>query len=328
MKLTVGKLRLIAILIVLGVLVIFGLTGIYIVNPGEQAVVLTFGQITDTKDSGTYWRMPLVQKVQVESRTQLHTQEYGYRTTQPATTTSEAVYEDVPKESIMLTGDQNIVSVEAVYQYYVTDVSSYLYEVDDPAGTMRCAFETVIRRSLQNLTLDDALLKKQEIEQQVLPAFRDMLKPYKIGVTISSVMIQNISVPAEVKTAYEDVNNALNEKTQRLDEAEKYKNQVVPNARGLAYKMLQDAQAYSAKAIANAGGEVAQFNDVYAKYVDNKEITRKRLLIETLESILAQANQLYIMDDTGGALKLLNLNGGVTAQPQATPVPQATTGGN
>jgi membrane protease subunit HflK len=327
----------ITILIVLGVLVIFGLTGIYIVNPGEQAVVLTFGQKTDVKDSGTYWRMPLVQQVRKQSTMQKYTVEYGFRTTVPATTTSVAQYEDKPEESIMLTSDQNIVSVEAVFQYSVADVSAFFYEVDDQEGTMRCAFETVLRRNLQNRTLDDALLNKQEISDQVLPDFRAMLQPYNIGVNITAVMIQNITVPKQVQAAYEDVNNALTEKTKNLDQAEQYKNKVVPNARAQAYTMVQDAQAYSAKTIANAQGEVAQFNDVYANYVDNKDITRKRLLIETLESILGNANKLFIMDDSSGMLKLLSLDGSSvpdTAQPteapMATPAPQptATTGGN
>ena len=112
----------------------------------------------------------------------------------------------------------------------------------------------MLRRNLQNRTLDEALLAKQEIEAQVLPDFLAMIKPYKLGITVSAVRIQNISVPTEVNSAYEDVINAMTEKTKNLDEAEKYKNQVVPNARGQAYKMVQDAQAYSAKTIANAEG--------------------------------------------------------------------------
>lgn len=331
-----GKIRLIAILVVLGIVGIYCLTGIYVVNPGEQAVVLTFGKITDTKDSGTYWRLPLVQDAQIQSTTRLYTLEYGFRTKTPATTTSAAVYEDKPEEAIMLTSDQNIVNVEVVYQITVSDVSAFLYRVDDPFGTMQCAFETVLRRNLQSRTLDEALLAKNEIAAQVLPDFQAVLRPYGMGVTVSAVMIQNISVPDQASAAYADVINATTEKTKNQDEAEKYKNQVLPNANAQAYKMVQDAQAYSARTIADAEGEVAQFNDVYAKYVDNKDITRKRLLIETLENILSQANQLFIMDDASGALKLLNLNTGSIATqspqpvitPSAAPQPTATAGGN
>ena len=149
-----------------------------------------------------------------------------------------------------------------------------------------------------------------------------MLAPYNMGVDVRDVMIQNISVPSEVSDAYADVNNAMNEKTRKLDESEKYKNQVVPAARAQAYQMLQQAEAYKAKTVAQAQGEVAEFNEVYQKYVNSKDITRKRLLIETLESILASAGKLYIVDDNGGMLKLLNIGEEDSATaPVATPKP-------
>jgi modulator of FtsH protease HflK len=330
-KLTASKVRLIAILIVVGVAIIFGLTGFYEVKQGEQAVILTFGQITETKEAGLYWRMPLIQEVRLQSRTVIYTIEYGFRTTQSATTTSQAQYQDMDDEAIILTGDQNIVRVEAVYQVIVQDVSSFLYRVDDPFGTMQCAFESVLRRNLQNRTLDDALLNKQDIEVQALQDFREMLKPYNLGVQVKEVRIQNINVPEEVKAAYEDVNNAKNEKTRKLDEAEQYYNKVVPSARAQAYTLEQSAQAYSARTVANANGEVAQFNDVYAKYIDNKEITRKRLLIETLESILANADKLYMVDDNSGVLKLLGLGGDTSSSGLSaitTPQPTEQAGGN
>lgn len=323
---TAVKIRVITVLVLVAVVAIIGFSGFYRVNEGEQAVVLTFGELSDTKEPGLYWHVPMIQQVKTQSRTQLYTLEYGYRTKQPATTTSEAVYEDVPEEAIMLTSDQNIVSVEAVYQVTVSDVSAYLYQVDDQFGTMQCAFETVLRRILQNRTLDDALLNKQEIEAQVLPDFREMLRPYNLGVTVSAVRIQNIVVPEEVKAAYEDVINAMNEKTRNLDVAEKYKNEVVPNARAQAYKMIQDAEAYRAKTIANAEGEVAEFNKVLEKYRNSKSITRTRLLIETLESMLASADHVYIMDEESGVLKMLTLTPGETTAPQATAAPAE--GGN
>lgn len=315
------KVRTLAVLVLIGLVVIICLTGIYRVDQGEQAVVLTFGQITDSKEPGLYWHAPVVQTIRKQSKTQIYTMEYGFRTQKTATTTEQAEYADMDNEAIMLTGDQNIVKVEAVYQVYVQDVGSFFYNVDDPFGTMQAAFETVLRRNLQNRTLDDALLNKQDIEARVLPDFRAMLQSYNLGVVIKEVRIQNIMVPGEVLTAYEDVNDAKNEKTRKLDEAEKYKNEIVPNARGSAYKMIQDAQAYRASKIANAQGEVAEFNDVYEKYVNSKEITRKRLLIETLETILANAKKLYMVDDNGSFLKMLNI-GDVQDQAAATPQPQ------
>lgn len=328
---TAKKIRLITILIVVGVAVIIGLTGIYRVNQGEQAVVLTFGEKSDIKEAGLYWHVPMIQDVRMQSTTQQYTLEYGFETTQVATPTSQAVYKDKPEESMMLTKDQNIVSVEAVYQITVSDVSSFLYQVDDQWGSMRCAFETVLRRMLQNRTLDDALLNRQQIESDVLKDFKAILLPYNMGVTVNAVRIQNITVPAEVNAAYEDVINAMNEKTRNLDVAEKYKNEVVPNAKAQAYKMEKDAEAYSAKTIANAQGDVAEFSKVHEKYLQNKEITRTRLLIETMESILSSSRQIYMADENSGVLKMLTLNQSPaprTETPAPTPQPTATPGGN
>ena len=207
---TAKKIRTITILILIAVVGIIGLSGIYRVNQGEQAVVLTFGEKSDVKEAGMYWHLPMIQKVQIQSTTQVYTLEYGFETTAVATSKTQAVYKEKPEESIMLTMDQNIVSVEAVYVVKVADVSLFLYQVDDQWKTMQCVFETVMRRTLQNRTLDDALLNRQEIETEVLKDFKAMLLPYNMGITVNAVKIQNIEVPAELKAAYEDVINAKN----------------------------------------------------------------------------------------------------------------------
>ena len=129
-----------------------------------------------------------------------------------------ALAKDEQDESVMLTNDNSIVSIEAIYQYTIRDVKQYYFDVDDPEGTLQLAFEAIIRRNIQNRPLDDALLNKEEIERQVLPDFQALIDTYEMGVKINDVRIQNITVPAAVSAAYEDVNNAKNEKTKRLDE--------------------------------------------------------------------------------------------------------------
>lgn len=305
-------------------------TGFYRVQEGCEGLVLTFGKITAQKGPGLYWRIPLIQQVRTESVTEIITQEFGFRTTTVGTTSSSSEYEDVPEEAIMITGDGNIVRVESVYQVVVKDPASYLFNVDDPMGTLQHAFETVLRRNIQNRTLDDALLNKQDIESQVLPDFRNLVNAYQLGLEVKEVRIQNITVPTEVAAAYEDVNNALNEKTQKLDEAEKYANQVVPAARAEAYNMVQQAEAYKAETIAQAEGEVTVFNQILEKYRLSPEITRQRLKIEAMEAILASASQKFIVEEDGGLLKLLPLEGDAAqgqeaAQPAPTPQPETTT---
>lgn len=290
--------------------------GCYRVGQGEEALVLTFGEVTDVKGPGLYWRVPLAQQVIAESVTTIHTQEYGFRTTSGGTANTAAKYVDVLEESEMLTADNSIVRLEAIYQYTIRDVKAYSFDADDPEGTMQLAFEAVIRRNVQSRPLDDALLNKEEIEQQVLPDFQALIDSYEVGIKINNVRIQNITVPTEVASAYEDVNNAKNEKTKRQDEAERYKNEVLPTARSNAYRLVQEAEGYKAETVAAAEAEAAVFTAVYEKYRSAPEITRTRLMIETLEKVLSGSGKLYLTDGAG-TTKLLTLENVATAQEAA-----------
>ena len=299
----------IALICVLAVVVLVGWGGFYRVGQGEEALVLTFGKVTATHGPGLYWHLPLVQDIISESVTTIHTKEYGFRTTRQGSYGTAAKYADETDEGVMLTNDNSIVSLEAIYQYTIRDVKQYSFDVHDPEGTLQLAFEAVIRRNIQNRSLDDALLNKEEIEREVLPDFQALIDSYEMGVKINDVRIQNITVPSEVASAYEDVNNAKNEKTKRLDEAERYKNNVLPTARSKAYAVLQEAEGFKAETIAAAEADVAVFKAIYEKYQQAPEITRTRLLIETLENVLSNANKLYLVDSESGTTKLLDLNG-------------------
>jgi membrane protease subunit HflK len=298
------------LLVLVAIVILLSVTSFYRVKQGENALILTFGKVTDTKvDAGLYWHIPLIQSTQIQSTTEIYTFEYGYRTTQSGTTSQGAQYYDVDAEAIMLTGDSNIVRVEAIYQVMVKDLEKFFYEVDDPFGTLHHAFETVIRRNVQNKTLDVALLEKQTIEEEVFPDFKNLVENiYNMGFDVKNVKIQNIVVPNEVIAAYEDVNNAKNEQTRKLDEGEKYKNLVVPASEAKAYKMVQDAEALKAETIAKAHGEVAVFDAVYEKYKLSPEITRKRLYIETIENIMNNAEKKYIINTDSGVLEFLPLD--------------------
>lgn len=291
----------------LAFIVLFVWSGFYRVGQGEEALVLTFGRVTDTNGPGLYWRIPLVQSVVSESVTTIHTKEYGFRTSYQGGYGQSARYIDEVDEGVMLTNDNSIVSLEAIYQYTIVDVHQYRFNIDDPEGTLQLAFEAVIRRNIQNRSLDDALLNKEEIEQQVLPDFQALVDSYSMGVKINDVRIQNITVPAAVAAAYEDVNNAKNEKTARLDEAERYKNNVIPAARSAAYELLQEAEAYKAETIAAAEADVAVFSALYEKYVLAPEVTRSRMVYEVLEKVLSGSAKLYIVDSDSGVTQLLNL---------------------
>lgn len=285
--------------IIAAILIIASVASIYRVEEGEEALVLTFGELTDRKDAGLYWHAPFIQSVKKQSLTEKYTLEYGYRTSSAATTSQGAVYNDVESEAIMITSDLNIVSVEAIYQVVVEDAATFFYQVDEPFDTLKYAFETVLRRNVQNITLDVALLNKEVIQNQVLPDFKALIEQYNIGVRVEQVKIQNVSVPAEVSAAYEDVINAQNEQSRKNDEAEKYYFEVVPIADAKAYKMIEDAEAQKAETMAIAEGDVAVFNAIYEKYLLSPGITRKRLFIETIENIMSSADKKYIVEDSG-----------------------------
>ena len=310
----------IALICVLAVVVLIGWGGFYRVGQGEEALVLTFGKVTATHGPGLYWHFPLIQDIISESVTTIHTKEYGFRTTRQGSYGQAAKYADETDEGVMLTNDNSIVSLEAIYQYTIRDVKQYSFDVHDPEGTLQLAFEAVIRRNIQNRSLDDALLNKEEIEREVLPDFQALIDSYDMGVKINDVRIQNITVPSEVASAYEDVNNAKNEKTKRLDEAERYKNNVLPTARSRAYAVLQEAEGYKAETIAAAEADVAVFKAVYEKYQAAPEITRTRLLIETLENVLTNSNKLYLVDGDTGTTKLLDLNGSPASAQDAAAI--------
>jgi len=299
---------LVILLVIIVIVLIIAATGFYRVGQGEEALVITFGRVTDQNGPGLYWHVPFIQQIISESVTTIHTAEYGFRTTLSGTAGRAAQYSDETDESVMLTNDNSIVSIEAIYQYTIRDVKEYYFDIDDPEGTLQLAFEAVIRRNIQNRPLDDALLNKEEIEQQVLPDFQALIDTYEMGVKINDVRIQNISVPSEVSEAYEDVNNAKNEKTKRLDEAERYENEILPDARSTAYETVKLAEAYKAELVAQANADTAVFNAVLAEYQLAPEVTRKRLLIETLENILSQSGRVIVADTESDVIKILDLD--------------------
>lgn len=309
---------------IVAVAALLAFSGLYRVGQGEEALVITFGEITETKGPGLYWRVPLFQSVISQSVTTIHTQEYGFRTTVQGNSTSASRYIDVDNESVMLTNDNSILRLEAIYQYTIRNVKEYTFNIDDPQGTMQLAFEAVVRRNIQNRSLDDALLNKEAIEREVLPDFQELIDSYDMGVKINSVHIQNITVPKEVTAAYEDVNNAKNEKTRRQDEAERYQNEVLPKARSTAYQTVQSAEGYKAEVVANAQSEVAIFNAVYEKYLTAPDVSRTRLLIETMEDVLSQSGKVIIADNDSDVLKIVD----VTDATSADVVSAAAQGGN
>jgi len=300
--------------VVLGIVTIFiivvGLfNGIYVLDDGEQAIIERFGEkISIEKSAGIKLKIPFIDKVNKLKTDNVYTLQYGYRSQKHGDTQTATQYADVPTEAIILTNGSYIVNVEAMVQYRIIDAEAFYYNVDDPEGTLRLAFEGVLRRNVQNKDIDEALRNKAVISSETKQDLQKKINDYGLGLRIESLEIQNTTLPAAVKPSYDDVINARNEKDKLLDDAKKYRNEKLPSARAKAYKMIEEAKGYKADKVKSAQGDVARFNEVYEKYKLAKDVTRTRLKIETMEEVLKSVKDIHIIDmDSNGTIKYLPL---------------------
>ena len=297
------------VILLLGLFLLFN--SWYIVKTGEKILVVRFGEnIQQVSETGIKFKIPFVDHVIKYNTEELHQLEYGFISHQVAGESgrgSKLAYTDNQAESLLLTKGSYIVNGELILQYKIGNVYDYHYKVDDQIITLRLALESVIRRNVQNKSLDDALLNKEVISAEILPEIRKKVVEYGLGIEVVNVEIQNISVPGEVKAAYDDVNNAKNEKSGRLEESNKYKNSIIPEARAEAYKMIEEAKGYKSEKLGQAKGDVASFLQVYEQYKAAPAGTRKRLYLETMEKVLKTAKNKYIIDIKDGAVKYLPL---------------------
>ena len=271
------------------------LTSWYTVDESEQAVVITFGSADDMiTDSGLHFKLPWpIQKVEILSK-ETYSLQFGYK--QNADGTLEAY----DKETKMITGDENIVLTDLVVQWKIIDPKKYLFNSQNPKEILHSATSSAIRSIIGSSTIDAALTDgKVEIEAQTRDLLVSLIEKYDIGISILGVKLQDVEVPnAEVRAAFTAVTDARETKNTKTNEADKYKNQRTSEAEGEKDAIISKAEGQKFARIEQAEGEVAVFNKLYEQYSGNKQITRERLVIETLETVLPNA-QIYIMSDDG-----------------------------
>lgn len=302
----------IIILVVLLAIVAFSVfNSVYNLGNAEQAVVQRFGEVIEIVESpGIHFKVPFVDSITVINAKDLRSIQYGYRIQTAASTTNAASYTNVPDEAIILTKDGDMVDVGATVQYRIIDAEYYLFNTDDQEETIRLAFESVLRRNMQNKDLDTALVKKDDIAVEVLPELQTKLDKYGLGIRIDSVKLTDVLLPEAVREAYDGVNIATNEKEALILEAQKYSNERLPQAQAQATVLKNDAKAYKRSEIAKANGDVAAFIEILKNYNTSKEITTKRLFIESMERILSKTDKKFIIDleNNGDTIKYLPLN--------------------
>lgn len=287
-------------LIGIAILVLFLTTGWYIVDESEQAALITFGKVEATiEEPGLKFKMPWpIQRVEILSRGTYNLQ-IGYEDADD----KEAGFSD---EAKMITGDENILFADLAVQWRISDPEQFLYSAEDPVKLLKNAASASLRGVIGSSTIDDALTdQKAEIERRVFDNLVELLERYQIGISIQDVKLQAVELPTEeVRRAFMEVTDAREERLTKINEAHKYRNQEINVAEGEKDAIISRAEATKTERIERARGDVAKFNALYDEYLINPEVTRERLVLETLETVLA-GKEIYIMDSNTDTLTYL-----------------------
>ena len=300
--------------VIAGVVVIWLMSGIYKVNPEEEGVVRRFGKYVGSTDSGLHYHWPWpFEKVDTPEVLEPKRIEIGFRTVSPATSTSSATYRQIEDESLMLTGDENIVDLDVVVQYRIKDAYQYLFKVRNPESTVQKASEAAIRFVIGKNTIDDAMTEnKMAIQDSTRAKLQEILDSYEAGIYVINVNLQDVGPPEQVADAFNDVTSAKQDKNRLVNVAEGYRNDIIPKARGEAEQRIRQAEGYREERIRRARGDIGRFLSILEEYNKSRDVTKTRLYIETMEAILPGMEKYIIQtDENGGILNLLQLNKGV-----------------
>lgn len=316
----------IGLIVVLGIIV-YALTGFYTVNQNEVGVNTVFGRHVDNAGPGLRWNPPApfgaVFKVPV---TDVRRTEVGYRSGGGPRGGNREVLE----ESLMLTGDNNIVDIDLEVQWDVNpaQVANFVFQLQNPEGTVKAVAESALREAIGRRDIQNILTTEQSaIATEVRQIMQRVLDDYRAGVNIRVVQLLSALPPAQVRGAFLDVNAAQQDQNRVQNEARTYANQVVPEARGRASQILQEAEAYRDRVVAEANGQASRFNQVFEEYRHAPDVTRERMFLETMERILGSTDKIIIDQRGAGPVPLLPLDQILrrTPQPQGSPAaPNAT----
>lgn len=275
-------------LILTVILVVWLVAGLYRVEQAEEALVLRFGKYHDTVSAGLHWNpwgVDTVQKVDVNQR------------------------ETMPVRATMLTEDQNIVDLDLQVQFVVTDSRAYFLESSAPIDTLRNAVESALRHVVGGSEMDRVLTDGREaIAVEVHQRLQEYLDRYKTGLTIDKLNIEDAHPPKEVKAAFDDVIKAREDEERVKNEAEAYANQIVPEARGEAQRMIEEANAYKAEIVERSKGQANRFERLYAEYKLAPEVTRRRMYIDTMESVLSNTSKVLVDVKDGNSMMYLPID--------------------
>ncbi|MBD5552776.1 MAG: FtsH protease activity modulator HflK [Desulfovibrio sp.] len=307
------------------------LTGIYIVNPDEQGVVLRFGKYDRTVGPGPHYALPEpIEEVYKPQVTQVLRSEVGFRSIGQSAKFQQGQVRTIAEEASMLTGDENIVNVQFSVQYRIKDPVMYLFNIMGPTALVRTAAEAAMREVIGNSEIDSAITDgKLKIQNDATHLLQEILDRYGAGIQVIAVQLQDVHPPKEVIDAFKDVASAREDKSRIINQAEAYRNELLPKARGQAAALKNQAEAYAATRIRHAEGEAARFDAIREEYDKAPKVTRQRLYYEAMEDILQNSDDKVLLDanTAGRALPYLPLPSLTTApKPEQTPAAPAATG--
>ncbi len=278
---------------------IWAATGFYRVNPQQQGVVLRFGEWVRTTAPGLHYHLPYpIETVLKPEVTRDNRIEIGFRDIGGNSSTRR----DIADESQMITGDENIVDIDFVVFWRIADAGQYLFNLAEPEDTIKVAAEAVMREIIGRTPIQTALTEgRQDIQVQARSQLQELLNEYGTGVRVRDVQLLAVDPPADVIDAFNEVQRARQDRDRLKNEAEAFRNDIVPRARGAAAKLIAEAEAYGAEVVNRAKGDSSRFDQVYSAYAANPDVTRERIYIETVEEIFTNVEKIIIDEDASGS---------------------------
>ncbi len=310
-------------LLALAVLVLWGFSGFFRVEPDELGVVLRFGKETREVQPGLNYHLPYpIETALTPKALRINKIDIGMRAIEDGSRRSGSV-RDVPEESLMLTGDENIVDVDfsVLWKVKPTGVGDYLFNIQNPEGTVKAVAESAMREVVGRSEIQPILTgARQTIENAVQELMQRTLDHYGAGILVTQVQLQKVDPPAQVIDAFRDVQAARADLERAQNEAQTYANRVVPEARGQVAKITQAAEAYKSQTVAEATGQTSRFLKIYEQYKKAPDVTRQRMYLETMERVLGGADKIILDSGPGGGVvPYLPLNELTRARPPQTP---------
>ena len=285
------------IAIVLVIAVALGFSSYYAVPTDSKGVVQRFGRFNRITSSGLHLKWPLIETVSKPQVERIFKDEFGYRTLQAGVQSKYG--KKNTEESLMLCGDLSVAQVEWVIQYQIGDPKLFLFNVRNPAKLIRDVSESVMRSVVGDSSVDEVLsLRRNPIEAEVQEKMQAVLNKYESGIRIIAVKLQDVNPPDEVKSAFNDVNVAQQDKERMVNQAREEYNKVIPRAKGEAQQKIKQAEAYAVDRINTAQGDASRFNQIYAEYKQSEEVTRRRMYLESLGKVLPTIEKKYIVDES------------------------------